>query len=90
MVRRALRSRTLRRVKVKTPGNSVKTHFRKRKPKIAHCGKCGAILKGIARETPRKIQNMPKTRKKVMRPFSGVLCTKCSRALFKEKAKSLR
>ena len=89
MVRRALRSRSLRRVKVRTPGSRVVTHFRKKKPSAAHCGGCGDVLKGVARERPYKMQNMAKTMKRPERAYGGVLCTRCSRGLFKEKAKSL-
>ena len=89
MVRRALRSRSLRKVKVKTPGGRVVTHYRKKKPKIAHCFECGAILKGVPRERPTKMKNMAMTKKRPERPFGGVLCSKCMRSLYKIKAKSL-
>ncbi|MCK5282733.1 MAG: 50S ribosomal protein L34e [Nanoarchaeota archaeon] len=89
MVRRALRSRSLRRIKVKVPGGRVVTHYKRRKPSPAKCGGCGAVLKGIARERPRKMQNIPKTRKRPQRPYGGVLCSKCARVLLKEKVKSL-
>jgi large subunit ribosomal protein L34e len=89
MVRRALRSRSLRRVKVKTPGSKVVTHFRKRKPQAAHCAGCSAVLKGVPRERPTKMQNMAKTKKRPERPFGGILCSSCSRSLIKQKAKSL-
>jgi len=89
MVRRALRSRSLRRVKVKTPGGNVVTHFKKSKPKAAHCASCGDVLKGVPRERPVKMQNMAKTKKRPERPFGGVLCSRCSREVFREKAKSL-
>ena len=89
MVRRALRSRSLRRVKVKTPGGRVVTHFKKKKPQAAHCAGCGDVLKGVPRERSFKMQKMAKTKKRPERAYGGVLCSKCSRALFKEKAKSL-
>jgi len=89
MVRRALRSRSLRRIKVKTPGSRVVIHYRKKKPKISHCGNCGAILKGVPRARPKKMQKMSKTKKRPQRPFGGVLCTRCTREIFREKAKSL-
>lgn len=89
MVRRSLRSRSFRRIKVKTPGGRVVIHYRRKKPKIAHCANCGAILKGVPRERPFKMQNMPKTKKRPERPFGGTLCSKCTRSLMKQKAKSL-
>ena len=89
MVRRALRSTSLRKVKVKTPGGNTVTHFKRKKPKKAHCAGCGDVLKGVPRERPVKMHNMAKTKKRPQRAYGGVLCSRCSRALFKEKAKSL-
>lgn len=80
------RSRSLRRVYVKTPGGRVVVHYRKRKPKIAHCS-CGAPLKGVVRERPYKMRNMPKTKKRPERPYGGILCSKCMRKLMVEKAR---
>lgn len=79
MVRGQLRSRTFRRVKVKTPGGRVVTQYKLRKPKKAHCGVCGVVLNGVASERPTKMQNMAKTKKRPQRPFGGVLCSKCMR-----------
>jgi large subunit ribosomal protein L34e len=81
------KSRSLRRVYRKTPGGKVVLHYRKRKPKLARCGSCGAVLKGVAKERPSKIKNMPKTKKRPSRPYGGVLCTKCLRKLMIEKAR---
>jgi len=89
MVRRALRSRSKRKVKVKTPGSRVVIHYRRKKPQAARCHKCGTTLKGVPRAFPKQLQNMPKTQKRPERPYGGVLCSTCSRILFKDKAKSL-
>jgi large subunit ribosomal protein L34e len=77
----------LRRVYRKTPGGKVVLHYRKRKPKLARCGGCGVVLKGVAKERPSKIKNMPKTKKRPSRPYGGVLCTKCLRKLMIGKAR---
>jgi large subunit ribosomal protein L34e len=81
------KSRTFRRVKRKTPGGKVVLHHVLRKPKKAHCGSCGDVLKGVARERPIKMQNMPKTMKRPERPFGGVLCSKCLRQQIKDKVR---
>ena len=86
MVRRSLRSTSLRKVAVKTPGSRVVTHYRKQKPAKAKCNSCGAVLKGVASLFPRKMQNIPKTAKRPSRPYGGVLCTKCTRLTFKDKS----
>ena len=81
------RSRTMRRVFVKTPGARTKLHYRKKKPGKAECGKCGKQLAGVPRERPYKMKNMPKTKKRPERPYGGVLCSKCTRELIKAKAR---
>lgn len=73
------RSRSLRKIFTKVPGGAVKVHFKKRKPKIAKCGNCGAVLKGIPRELPFKMRSMAKTKKRPERPYGGVLCSRCMR-----------
>jgi large subunit ribosomal protein L34e len=89
MVRRALRSKSYRRIKTRTPGGTIVTHFKKKRPNKAHCSRCGDVLKGVASDRPAKMKKIPKTMKRPERPFGGELCSKCSRSLFKEKAKSL-
>jgi len=87
MVKGMYKSRTFRRVSRKTPGGRVVLHHVLRKPKKAHCAVCGEVLKGVARERPSKMQNMPKTKKRPERPFGGVLCSKCLRQRIKDKAR---
>lgn len=82
------RSRSLRRLQVKTPGGRIVTHYKERKPGKAKCSKCSTLLKGIPRERPLKMHNMPKTEKRPERPYGGNLCSKCMRVLIVEKARS--
>lgn len=81
------RSRSLRRVYVRTPGGKLVIHYKKRKPKIPHCSKCGAVLKGVPRERPYKLKKLAKTQRRPERPYGGVLCSRCMRRLFIEKAR---
>ena len=87
MVQPSLRSRSWRRVKVKTPGNKIKMHFRRRKHSTAKCVKCRAALKGTPRAKPYKMVTMSKTDKRPTRPFGGYYCSKCMRAYFVAKAR---
>ena len=89
MVRRYLRSRSYRRVPVKTPGGRVVMHFSKRKPSMGMCSVTGETLKGVARGRPSALRNMPKSRKRPNRPYGGVLSSRATRALFKEKARKM-
>lgn len=82
------RSRTYRRVFVKTPGSQTVLRYRRRKPQKAKCGTCGKQLSGMPRELPYKMRTMPKTQKRPERPYGGVLCSKCMRSLFKTQARS--
>ena len=82
------RSRSFRRVHRKVPGGKTSLHYKKKKPGKAKCGRCKAVLKGVARERPYKMANMPKTKKRPERPYGGVLCSKCMRELFKEKSRN--
>lgn len=83
MTRPMHRSRTLRRVKRKTPGGKVSMQYKERKPQPAKCANCGAVLKGVARERPYKMKRLPKSAKRPERPFGGNLCSKCSREKIK-------
>ena len=74
-----LRSRSLRKVFRKVPGGRTSINYKRRKPKAARCGNCGAVLKGVPRELPYKIRSMAKTKKRPERPYGGVLCSKCMR-----------
>lgn len=82
------RSRTLRRLQVKVPGGATKAHYKERKPGKAKCGKCCSLLKGVPRERPLKMHNLPKTKKRPERLYGGNLCSKCMRSLIVEKARA--
>lgn len=82
------KSGSLRKVFVKTPGGNNKVKYEKRKPSAHKCQLCGINLPGTPRERPYKMQNMAKTKKRPERPFGGMLCTRCSRAVIKDEARS--
>lgn len=73
------RSRTFRRVYVRTPRGKVKLTYRRRKPKHARCANCGNILHGTPRELPYKMGNLPKSSKHPKRIYAGYLCAKCTK-----------
>lgn len=84
MVRPSLRSRGLRRKKVRTPGNKLVTHHERKKPGIARCAVCKKPLHGVPRLNPSEMRKLPKTKRRPERPFGGNLCSKCMRELFKK------
>jgi large subunit ribosomal protein L34e len=81
------KSKSMRKVFVRTPGAKTVVHRRKRKPKKAHCAGCGKVLPGVANERPHKMKTMPKTKKRPERPYAGMLCSRCMRAKIKENIK---
>ena len=87
MPRPALRSRSMRRVHVTTPGGKNKVIHKPRKASDAKCGSCGAVMKQVATGRPPEMRNMSKTKKRPERPFGGVLCSKCMRKKIVEGAR---
>ena len=87
MPRPSKKSKSLRKIYVRTPGGRTNIHYKRRKPKAPVCGRCKATLKGIARERPYKMKKIGKSKKRPTRPYGGVLCSRCMRSLFIEKAR---
>jgi large subunit ribosomal protein L34e len=84
MVRPALRSRSLRRIKVRTPGNNLVTQYKYRKPKIAKCAICKKPLQGVPRLNAADMRKLAKTKRRPERPYGGNLCSGCMRTLLRK------
>ncbi len=84
------KSRSMRRVYIKTPGGTNKISYRSRKPTQAKCAKCKANLSGVSRATKAEITNMPKSAKRPERPYGGFFCSKCTREALREKARQTK
>ncbi len=82
MVRRALRSRSLKRKQVKIPGGKSKVQYRGERVAYHKCV-CGAKL-NKKRLGASQIKKLTKTKKRPERPYPE-LCSKCMRNKFKEK-----
>ena len=89
MVDGKLKSRTLRRVAVRTPGARRITHYRVRKVGRATCPVTGQQLHGLSRGTKSQLRSMPKSSRTVSRAFGGTLSSKASRAKLVQKARLL-
>lgn len=87
MTERKYRSNSYRKVKKVTPGHRNVTHYSRKKPKLGTCPVTGEKLKGVPRERPVKMRNMAKSSKRPQRPFGGVLSSKASREVLKNKAR---
>lgn len=87
MVQPRFRSRTMRRVSVRTPGGKVALHHRKRKQSKLTCHNCGKILPGTKPFISKNKNNLSKSQKRPERPYGGVLCSGCMRKLMVKKAR---
>ncbi len=83
MPRPTYRSRSWRRVQVRTPGGKTVTHYERRKPKAARCAICGKPLNGVPRGRPVEIRKLSKTERRPERPYGGYICPSCLRKLYK-------
>ena len=82
------RSRSLRRVFVKT-ASRVLTRYRKRKPSKAKCPDCGRPLSGTVNLRASKLKTIPKSKKSPSRKY-GNLCSQCSRKKLIQKARDIK
>lgn len=81
------KSRSKKRIKVRTPSGKVVTHFRAKKPAKHACGRCGKQLPGTANKPSSRLAKLSKTEKVPERPYAGVLCTECTEELFRYKTR---
>jgi len=84
MVRPQLRSRSLRRKRIRTPGNRLIVRYEDRRPKIAKCAICKKPLHGIPRLNPVDMRKLAKTKRRPERPYGGNLCSSCMRELLRK------
>jgi large subunit ribosomal protein L34e len=82
------RTRSLRKVYVRTPGGETKIHYEKRRPGPARCAICGRPLNGVPRLRPAELRKLPKTAKRPERMFGGVICPDCLAKLLKKTIRS--
>ena len=83
------RSRSYRRIYVRTPGGKTVIHYERKKPKAARCAICHKQLLGVPRGRPVEIRKLAKTERVPSRPYGGNLCSNCMRELMKQKARTI-
>lgn len=79
MPRPGLRTRSKKRVMVRTPGGNTVVHYRREKPGAAKCALCGSPLGGVPRLLPHELRKLPKSSRRPTRPYGGYLCPSCLR-----------
>ena len=84
-----IKSRTFRRVFVKTPGNKNVTHYKRRKPSKAVCGQCKMPLVGVPQVIPTEMAKLPRTARRPERPYGGMFCSACTRIVLQRQARGV-
>jgi len=84
MPRPSLRSRTLKRIKIKVPGGARIIHYIKKRPGKPRCALCSRPLSGTARGTKAQVKGMSRSQKTPTRAYGGNLCPACSKEALKD------
>lgn len=84
------RTWSLSRVKKKTPGKRLVTHYIKRKPSKAECAVCKKELLGVPNLLTYKLRGLPKTQRRPERPYGGYLCHSCLKKKLLERTSNLK
>jgi len=87
MVSPRFRARTFRRTKVTTPGGRRVQHHTPRPHNRAQCGQCKEPLQAVFTARRSLLRRLSKSERRPSRPYGGVLCSRCSRATIKAKAR---
>jgi large subunit ribosomal protein L34e len=80
MPRPYLRSRSVKKRYVRTPG-TTKVHYERRKFNVRSCAGCGNAIHGIPRS--KLMSKLSLSEKRVERKFGGFLCHRCLESLIK-------
>jgi large subunit ribosomal protein L34e len=73
--------RTSKKRTYKAPSGQTRTEYHNRKQSKILCGNCSTALSGV----PLSIKGLNKSKKAPNRPYGGNYCSKCSRAIIKDK-----
>ncbi|MHA1715317.1 MAG: 50S ribosomal protein L34e [Promethearchaeota archaeon] len=85
MPQRRLRSRSIKRRSIVTPGGTNKIHYRRPNPGFARCASCGNIMSSVPRRSRSKMRKIPKSSRRPNRPYGGYLCPRCIQQQVKNK-----
>lgn len=89
MPKPSLRTRSRKRVGLKSPGGQNITHYKKEKHGYLHCFRCGRVLFGIPRSDPSELGKLSPTQRTVARMYGGQLCHNCLQDLLRQSVRSL-
>jgi large subunit ribosomal protein L34e len=90
MVQRMLRTRSVKKRRVRTPGNRLVTHYEMKKSSVARCSFCKKALHGVPRTNPSRMRKLPKSSRRPERPYGGNLCSECTRMLLRKVVRGMK
>ncbi|MFT4310368.1 MAG: 50S ribosomal protein L34e [Candidatus Woesearchaeota archaeon] len=76
---RLRKSKSLRKVFVRIPSGASVVHYKPKTGKAPRCPVTGTQLPGIKKARPSQLRRMPKSAKRVARPFGGMLSSWAAR-----------
>lgn len=85
-----LRTRSRKRLKVRLPGGSNLTHYKKEKMATPSCLVCGRPLAGLPHSTQAKIRKLNRSEKRIWRPYGGQVCQNCLKDFLKQAIRKLQ
>lgn len=85
-----LRTRSVKKRRVRTPGNRLVTHYKAEKTNVAKCNICKKPLSGVPRVIPSEMRKLPKSSRRPERPYGGNLCSGCMRKLFRKVVRNMK
>jgi len=80
-------STSFRKSQRRTPGGNTVTHYDYKLHSKHICAICKEVLHGKPRVRPAEMKHICKSERKPERPFGGMLCSPCSRAVISMRAK---
>ena len=84
------RTRSMKRRDQRLPGGRFETRYKREKPGVPRCGRCGRELSGVPRLIPSELRKLPASQRRIQRVYGGQLCHDCLRDLLKQTVRSAR
>jgi large subunit ribosomal protein L34e len=82
-----LRTRSKKRLKVALPGGGNKMHYKKKAASTPTCISCKKPLAGIPHLTTVEVRKLNRSKKRIWRPYGGILCHNCLKNALKQAAR---
>jgi len=84
-----LRTRSKKRLKVALPGSGNKIHYKRESASTPRCVSCKKPLAGFQHPTAVEVHKLNRSKRRIWRPYGGVLCHNCLKNALKQAARTL-